>query len=107
METVHQFLRLIHIVAGFTGFVVAPIAMFTKKGGAQHRRWGKIYYWAMVVATMLSFILAPWNNNVFLFVLGIFSFQLTFFGRRVLSRKRPNKGQRAKPIDFVVALVAF
>jgi hypothetical protein len=107
MEIAHQIFRAIHIAAGFTAFVVAPIAMFTKKGGKQHRRWGKTYYWAMIVTTVLSILLAARTGNLFLFGIGVFSFQQTFQGRRVLMRKRPERGQTATPLDKVVALLAF
>ena len=47
----------------------APVALATAKGGKNHRRWGKIYFWAMagVGATALILSLAlpisflPWS----------------------------------------------
>ncbi len=107
MEIAHQILRIIHIGAGITGFFVAPVAMFTKKGGAQHRRWGKIYYWAMIVTTVISVVLAAANGNAFLFGIGVFSFHVTFQGRRVLLRKRPDRGQVATPIDWIFSVLSF
>jgi uncharacterized membrane protein len=107
MEIVHQILRAIHIAAGITGFFVAPIAMFTKKGGKQHRRWGKIYYWAMIVTTVISVVLAVRNGNAFLFGIGVFSFQMVFQGRRVLLRKRPDRGQVATPVDWIFSVLSF
>ena len=37
----------VHVAAGVLAFVMAPLALFTAKGGRAHRRWGKIYFWAM------------------------------------------------------------
>ncbi len=107
MDIAHQIFRAIHIGAGITGFFVAPIAMFTQKGGKQHRRWGKIYYWAMIVTTVLSIFLAAANSNAFLFGIGVFSFQMTFQGRRVLLRKRPDRGQLPTPIDWIISVLSF
>jgi hypothetical protein len=107
MEIVHQILRVIHIGSGITGFFVAPLAMFTKKGGKQHRRWGKIYYWAMIVTTVISVVLAAANRNAFLFGIGVFSFQMVFQGRRALLRKRPDRGQVATPVDWIFSVLSF
>ena len=107
MEIIHHILRAIHIGAGITGFFVAPIAMFTKKGGKQHRHWGKIYYWAMIVTTVISVVLAARNGNAFLFGIGVFSFQMVFQGRRVLLRKRPDRGQVATAIDWIFSVLAI
>jgi len=107
MEIVHQILRVIHIGSGITGFFVAPLAMFTKKGGKQHRRWGKIYYWVMIVTTVISVVLAAANRNAFLFGIGVFSFQMVFQGRRALLRKRPDRGQVATPVDWIFSVLSF
>ena len=37
----------IHILCGGVALFVAPGAMLARKGGAWHRRWGKVYFWAM------------------------------------------------------------
>ena len=43
---------IFHVTAGVIGFFVAPAAMITIKGGLWHRRWGKVYFWAMTAATV-------------------------------------------------------
>ena len=49
----------LHITCGVVAFFCAPIALGTVKGGRVHRRWGKVYFWAMagvaVTALILSF----------------------------------------------------
>lgn len=93
----------LHIAAGFTGFFVAPFALITRKGGDTHRKWGKIYFWAMAVSVLSSLIVAAYRPNIFLFLIGIFSFYLAFTGYRVLRRKRPELGQTATALDWAVA----
>lgn len=97
----------LHIAAGFTGFFVAPVALITRKGGEAHRRWGKIYFWAMTVATLSAMMVAAYRPNTFLFLIGIFSFYLAFAGYRVLFRKHPEKGQRATTLDWSVAAITL
>ncbi len=101
-----QIIRVIlwlHIAAGFTGFFVAPVALVTRKGGDTHRKWGRVYFWAMAVSVLSSLIVAAYRPNIFLFLIGIFSFYLAFTGYRVLRRKRPYAGQSATVLEWSVA----
>ncbi len=93
----------LHIAAGFIGFFVAPVALVTRKGGGTHRKWGKVYFWAMTVSVLSSLIVAAYRPNVFLLLIGIFSFYLAFTGYRVLRRKHPEQGQTATGLDWAVA----
>ena len=76
-QIVRVFLWL-HIAAGFTGFFVAPVALITRKGGGTHRRWGKVYFWAMTVAALSAMVIAAYRPNLFLLLVGIFAFYLAF-----------------------------
>jgi uncharacterized membrane protein len=98
---------MIHIAAGVTGFFVAPGALLTVKGGLWHRRWGKIYFWAMTVAACSAMLLSSFGlrANPFLTLVGVLSFYTAYSGYRVLYQKRPAQGQGPKFYDWVVALV--
>ncbi len=101
-----QMIRLVlwlHIGAGFIAFFVAPVALASRKGGTTHRKWGKIYFWAMTGSVLSSLLVAAYRPNVFLFLIGIFSFYLAFTGYRALRRKRPLDGQGATTLDWAVA----
>ena len=52
-----QAIRRTHTLAGFTAFFVAPVPLLTAKGGATHRCWGKIYFWAMAVVAITAVVL--------------------------------------------------
>ena len=43
MGTYFALNRCLPIVAGFTDFFVAPVALTVRKGGVAHRRWGVAY----------------------------------------------------------------
>ncbi|HYM21093.1 MAG TPA: hypothetical protein VEW28_08840 [Candidatus Kapabacteria bacterium] len=97
-------IRWLHIGAGFLAFFVAPVAMIVAKGSDRHRFWGKIYFYAMAMATMAALIVAAWRPNFFLLGLSVFSFHLCFVGYRVLFRKRPERDP-AKLVDWLVTIL--
>lgn len=105
MEPVVAVCRIIHIVSGFIAFFVAPVALIAHKGGTNHRRWGLIYFWAMTSATLFSFVVSLYRPNVFLLLVGIFSFYLSFSGYRSLFLK--GKNGKAKWLDWSVSLITF
>ena len=85
-----------HILAGFTAFFIAPVPLLTAKGGKTHRRWGKIYFWAMALMAATAMVLALWRPVLFLAFISVFSFYFAFRGYRVLSHKRPSAGARPR-----------
>lgn len=102
-----QLLLYAHIACGATGFLCAPIALVTKKGGRNHRYWGKIYFWAMtgvaVTALILSFALPIW----FLAMVSVFSFYASFSAYRVLYLKDLPRGDRPRIYDWAAAGLTF
>jgi len=98
-------LLTLHISCGVVGFVCAPVALATAKGAKVHRRFGKIYFWAMagvaVTALILSFALPVY----FLAMVAVFSFYSAFAAYRVLYLKDMYKGARPKAVDWMAAVV--
>lgn len=105
--TLSEYGLMIHIAAGILGFFVAPGALLTVKGGVWHRRWGKIYFWAMTVAATTAMMLSSFGLHVnpFLTLVGVLSFYTAYSGYRVLYQKRPAQGQGPKFYDWVIALI--
>ena len=79
----------IHVLNGAVALVIAPLAMITVKGGLWHRRWGKIYFWAMFGVAVTAVVMCFLRSGLFLFLVAIFSFYLALTGYRVLKRKKP------------------
>jgi uncharacterized membrane protein len=96
-------LRVVHIACGFAAFFVAPAVLAMVKGGKQHRRWGKIYFWLMAVVAATALVLSLYRPVVFLALVAVFSFYMAFSGYRVLFRKRPEQGENAGPMDWIGA----
>lgn len=119
LPTVLQYIRYLHIAAGFIGFFMAPVALAVRKGGRTHRRWGLAFFWAMVAAGSTSLLLAglqvgfmplPPGRSValvFLFITGVFSLYLAAFGYRALYLKQLGEVQRPAWVDWLMVGVGL
>lgn len=101
-ELVIQGLRILHIISGFTALVVAPLAMIAKKGGDGHRRWGKVFFYAMAVVASTAIIIGILRPNVLLALVAVMSFHMVASGYRALYHKRVHEGQRAGRWDLIL-----
>jgi len=98
----------VHVAAGASAFVLAPLALMTAKGGKAHRRWGKIYFWAMAVVAVTAIVMSIYRPVLFLGLVAIFSFYSAFVGYRVLGQKAAYKGEKtATTLDWFVAGFTF
>jgi hypothetical protein len=98
----------VHITAGASAFALAPIALLTAKGGKAHRRWGKIYFWAMAVVTVTALVMAIYRPVLFLALVAVFSFYSAFVGYRVLGQKAAYKGEKTvTSLDWFAAVFTF
>ena len=96
-----RILLAVHILAGTVALFAAPVALAVLKGGRTHRRFGRIYVFAMGVVATTALILAPFFQSWFLLFIAVFSFYLAFSGRRVLRLKRGV--DRPAAIDWIAA----
>ncbi len=97
----------VHITAGATSFLMAPVALVTAKGGKAHRRWGKVYLWAMGVVAATALPMAIYRPVLFLALVAVFSFYACFSAWRVLALKDLPKGGHATPIDWAAGVITF
>jgi len=98
----------VHISAGASAFVLAPLALATAKGGKAHRLWGKIYFWAMAVVAVTALVMAVYRPILFLALVAVFSFYSAFSGYRVLGQKAAYKGEKtATTLDWFAAGFTF
>jgi uncharacterized membrane protein len=97
----------IHIAAGSTAFVMAPLALIAAKGGKAHRRWGKVYFWAMAVVASTAMALALYRPVLFLALVAVFSFYAAFSAYRVLFHKNLPQGEKVTWPDWAAAIFTF
>ncbi|WP_210521936.1 DUF2306 domain-containing protein [Hymenobacter terricola] len=107
METFFALNRYLHITAGFIGFFVAPVALATRKGGPAHRRWGKVFFWAMVVAGTTALAGSQHIHSLFLLLTAVFSLYMAGFGYRSLFLKQLAWDARVVAFDWAVAGVGL
>ena len=107
METFFEINRLVHIAAGFTGFFMAPVALAVRKGGEAHRRWGRVFFWAMVVAGTTALVGAEHIHSLFLLLTAVFSLYMAGFGYRSLFLKHLAWDARVAAFDWGVAGVGL
>lgn len=101
-DQIFHFALMLHILNGTVALLIAPLAMMTVKGGLWHRRWGKIYFWAMAGVALTAVVMCYIRSGVFLFLVAIFSFYLASTGYMALRRKKPE--DRPGMLDWFVAL---
>ncbi len=99
MNGIFKAALIIHIVFGSVALFVAPAAMMTGKGGLWHRRWGKIFFWAITGVAATAVVLSLIRSGLFFLLVALFSFYLAFTGYRALYRKTPQ--QRASRADWI------
>jgi uncharacterized membrane protein len=97
----------VHIAAGSTAFVMAPLALLTAKGGKAHRRWGKVYFWAMSFVAASAIVLSAYRPILFLALVAVFSFYAAFYAYRVLGMKNLTRGGKPGWVDWAAAVVTF
>jgi len=81
---IHAFFGGLSLISGFG-------AAATQKGKKNHRRFGSVFYYSLLISILLSLIIAilPGHTNAFLFSIGIFSLYALYGGKRTLQTNKP------------------
>ena len=107
METFFAVNRGVHIAAGFVGFFMAPVALAVRKGGPAHRRWGRVFFWAMALAGTTALVGAQHIHSLFLLLTAVFSLYMAAFGYRSLFLKHLAWDDQVPAFDWAVAGVGL
>lgn len=100
-------LLALHISCGVVAFICAPVALASAKGGRTHRKWGKIYFWAMAGVAVTALILSFALPIFFLAMVAVFSFYSAFAAYRILYLKDMCEGASPSPIDWIAAVITI
>lgn len=104
MEQTIKTLIYIHAFFGGLGLITGMISIFVKKGEFNHKRTGKIFSYSMIISSLISLFVAriPNHENLFLFLIGIFTIYLILAGNRALTLKSKIKN-KADLIDKLIS----
>ncbi len=108
MEQIIRTLIYIHAFFGGLGLITGMISVFVKKGGFNHKRTGKLFSYSMIISSLISLFIArmPKHENLFLFLIGIFTIYMVLAGNRALTLKIKTK-TKADLIDKLVSGTMF
>ena len=104
METIFKIFLVLHVIAGSTGLIAGTINMNRKKGDRYHKLAGDFFFYGMLTAGTAALVLSVMHPKLFLFITGVFTIYMVGTGRRYLSLRQLGAGQKAKTIDWVLAI---
>jgi len=81
-------MTVLHVIFGTVALIAAPAALFVRKGGRWHSRWGTAFMGAMAVVLFSAGFLWQAKGHLFLVPLGAVSAYLIYSGYRSVIRKR-------------------
>ncbi|MEL1253769.1 hypothetical protein AAEO57_08280 [Flavobacterium sp. DGU38] len=93
MEQTIKILIYIHAFFGGIGLITGIGSVAVKKGGKLHKRMGKLFSIGMLTSSIISLIICwmPNHQNIFLFLIGLFTIYLVISGNRALAFKHKLK----------------
>jgi len=104
MEEVIKVLIYIHAFFGEIGLISGFGSILVKKGSLLHKIMGKLFSIGMIVSSLISIPIAwmPNHENLFLFLIGLFTIYLVISGNQILTFKSKSK-QTANQIDKIIS----
>jgi len=102
MEETIKILIYIHAFLGGIGLIAGVGSIIAIKGSALHKKMGKWFSIGMLSSSLISIPISwmPNHENLFLFLIGLFTIYLVVAGNRALKFKR---GKKAGRIDFIIS----
>ncbi|MFZ5972661.1 MAG: hypothetical protein ACOYXA_13825 [Bacteroidota bacterium] len=106
MEPLINIFTYTHIAAGMLSLVAAPVALAVTKGAQAHRRWGKVFFFSMTWIFVSATCLSLYKGNLFLLLIGVFSYYNVVSGYRALYHKNWHRGGKVALVDWMALVVA-
>ena len=102
METTIKILIYIHAFFGGIGLLTGIGSVLVKKGSSLHKKVGKLFSIGMITSCLISLPISslPNHQNIFLFLIGLFTIYLVISGNRTSSFKYKSEA------DFMDKLIS-
>lgn len=109
MEQAITILIYFHAFFGGVGLITGIGSIIVKKGQKLHKRMGKLFSIGMVTSSLLSLPICfmPKHQNLFLFLIGIFTIYLVTSGNRALTFKLKLKTKADFTDRFISGTMLF
>lgn len=93
MEETIRILIYIHAFFGGIGLITGIGSIIVKKGSPIHKKMGKLFSLGMITSSLISIPISwlPNHENLFLFLIGLFTIYLVLAGNRALTFKIKEK----------------
>jgi len=105
MENTATCFLILHIIAGFIALVSGAAAILSAKGKIFHRKAGRLYFWAMTIVFVTALIIAGFQFNRFLFMIGFLSYYAVFAGVRSIKLKKLHEDQDPVWYDWLAGII--
>ena len=93
MEETITILIYIHAFFGGLGLVTGFGSIIVKKGSQPHKKMGTLFSFGMIISSLISIPISwlPNHENIFLFLIGLFTIYLVISGNQILTFKSEHK----------------
>ncbi len=104
MEQAITILIYFHAFCGGIGLLTGIGSIIVRKGGLIHKRMGRIFSYAMLTSSSIALVVSrmPNHENLFLFLIALFTIYLVLAGNRALTFKSRSK-KKANVLDKSVS----
>ncbi len=97
---------IIHVIAGCCALLFGAFAIALKNNTPKHKKVGKLYFWCMTVIFVTGVYISLYKNNIFLFLIALFTYYAVCIAYRALKLKQLNITQTPLLIDWIIQIIA-
>lgn len=105
LEFLYRPLIILHIITGSLAMGASIIAFATSKWSTWHKKAGVVFFWSMLITSVASVPPAIVSEKWVLLLLSVFSFHLTYTGRRYLAFRRKEQPALFDYLTSIMILV--
>ncbi len=97
---------IIHVLSGIGALIFGGTAIALKTNTPKHRIVGKVYFVCMSIIFVTGVYLSLYKNNIFLFLIAVFTYYAVCVAYRALKLKQLNISRKPEFIDWVIEIIA-
>ena len=92
----------LHIIGASISLLLGLYLMFAKKGNSRHKKIGKVYFYALLTASVAAIPMSYLHPNYFLFLISIFTIYMLLTGVNYLNKKST---KNVNTTDWVLTII--